>query len=200
MYIRIMDVQQNLNHRALFPISLTVAGSSKSTIRGIRVMKFVVINLLLLLSLSSFGQAKITSEDLKVVIGNWEGSLTYLDYQTSKPYTMPANLMVTRGKTENILLLNNIFPNEPKANSSEKIKITKDGMLLNKNTVTSREELENGYVQIQTEQKAKDDNKKALIRYTYSLGRDFFLIRKEVQFEEEGDWIKRSEVTYQRKE
>lgn len=163
-------------------------------------MKFVVINLLLLLSLSSFGQAKITSEDLKVVIGNWEGSLTYLDYQTSKPYTMPANLMVTRGKTENILLLNNIFPNEPKANSSEKIKITKDGMLLNKNTVTSREELENGYVQIQTEQKAKDDNKKALIRYTYSLGRDFFLIRKEVQFEEEGDWIKRSEVTYQRKE
>ncbi|MFT4662991.1 MAG: hypothetical protein ACI9AT_000826 [Ulvibacter sp.] len=152
-----------------------------------------------MLSLNSFGQAKISSEDLKVVIGNWVGSITYLDYQTNKPFTMPANLNVTQGKSDNILLLNNIYPNEPKANSSDKIKIAKNGMLLNKNVVTSREELENEHVQIQTEHEAKDDNKKALLRYTYVIGNDFFLIRKEVQFEEAGDWIKRSEFNYQRK-
>ena len=152
-----------------------------------------------MLSLNSYGQERITSEDLKVVIGNWEGSITYLDYQTNKPFTMPANLNVTQGKSENILLLNNIYPNEPKANSTDKIKIAKNGMLLNKNPVTSREELENGHIRIQTEHKAKDDKKKALLRYTYTVGNDFFQIRKEVQFDEKGEWIKRSEFNYNRK-
>ena len=112
---------------------------------------------------------------------------------------MAAHLIVKQGKSENILLLNNIYPNEPKANSSDKIKIAKNGMLLNKNVVTSREDLENGHIKIQTEHEAKDDNKKALIQYTYIIGNDFFSIRKEVQFEEAGDWIKRSEFNYHRK-
>ena len=162
-------------------------------------MKFIIANLFLILSLNSYGQTKITSEDLKIVIGSWEGSITYLDYQTNKPFTMAAHLIVKQGKSENILLLNNIYPNEPKANSSDKIKIAKNGMLLNKNVVTSREDLENGHIKIQTEHEAKDDNKKALMRYTYIIGNDFFLIRKEVQFEEAGDWIKRSEFNYHRK-
>lgn len=161
-------------------------------------MKYIIVNIILMLSMNSYGQTKITPEDLKVVIGNWEGSITYLDYQSNKPFTMPANLNVAHGKNKNILLLNNTYPNEPKANNSDKIKIAKNGMLLNKNVVTSREELENGHIQIQTEHEAKDDNKKALIRYTYVIGNDFFLIRKEVQFEEAGDWIKRSEFNYHR--
>lgn len=161
-------------------------------------MKIIIISIFLALSLDSYGQAKITSEDLKVIIGNWEGSLTYLDYQTGKPFTMPANLIVSQGKSKDELVLKNIYPKEPKANSSDKIKIDKNGMLLNKNVVTSREELENGHVQIQTEKKSKDDNKKALLRYTYIIGDDFFLIRKEVQFEQSSDWIKRSEYSYQR--
>jgi hypothetical protein len=162
-------------------------------------MKFIVVNIILTLALNSFGQAKITSEDLNVVIGNWEGSITYLDYQTNKPFTMPANLIVTQGKSENILFLKNIYPNEPKANRSDKIKISKNGMLLNKNAVISRKELENGHIQIKTEHEAKDENKKALLRYTYIMGDNFFLIRKEVQFEDAGDWLKRSEFSYHRK-
>jgi hypothetical protein len=162
-------------------------------------MKFIIVKIILLLSLNSYGQAKITSEDLKAVLGNWEGSITYLDYQTNKPFTMPANLNVSQGKSEHILLLNNIYPNEPKANNSDKIKISKNGALLNKNVVSSREVLDNGNIQIQTEHEAKDDNKKALLRYTYIIGNDFFLIRKEVQFVGKSDWIKRSELIYYRK-
>jgi hypothetical protein len=162
-------------------------------------MKFIIVNIFLILSLNSYGQAKITPEDLKVVIGNWEGNITYLYYQSNKPFTMPANLNVKQGKNKYKLVLRNIYPNEPKANNSDKIRITKNGLLLNKNKVTSRKELENGHLQIQTEHEAKDDNKKALLRYTYIIGSNFFLIRKEVQFEEAGDWIKRSEFNYHRK-
>jgi hypothetical protein len=163
------------------------------------IKKFTLIAIILTLSLSCYGQTKITSKDLKLAVGNWKGSITYLDYQSNKPFTMPANLLVTKGKNENSLVLNNSYPNEPKANGSDKIRIAKNGLLLNKNTVTSREELENGDIQIQTEHDAKDDGKKARIRYTYSIGSNVFTIRKEVQFEQLTDWIKRSEFTYTRK-
>ena len=70
---------------------------------------------------------------------------------------------------------------------------------MNKHAIISREKLENGPLQIQTEHEAKDDGKKALIRYTYTIGSDQFSIRKDVQFEAAADWIKRSEFSYQRK-
>ena len=162
-------------------------------------MKFITTNLFLLFSLSIYSQPQITTEDLKTIVGSWEGSITYLDYRTNKPFTMAANLIVQKGKDENNLVLNNLYPNEPKANNSDKIKATKNGTFLNRHLVTTREELDNGQIQIQTEHKGKDDNKKALMRYTYLISKNLFLIRKEVQFDEVGGWIKRSEFSYKRK-
>ena len=162
-------------------------------------IKLILNAMILTFFLSCYGQTKVTSEDLKLAIGNWEGSITYLDYQSNKTYTMPANLLIKEGNNENTLILNNNYPNEPKANNSDKIKITKNGLLLNKNEVISKEELKNGGIQIKTEHEAKDDGRKARIRYTYSIGNTIFIIRKEVQFEELADWIKRSEFTYTRK-
>jgi hypothetical protein len=146
-----------------------------------------------------YSQTQITTEDLKIIIGSWEGTITYLDYQTNRPFTMPANLIVEKGKNENSLVLNNLYPYEPKANNSDKIKVTKYGTFLNKHLVTKREELENGQIQIQTEHKGKDDNKKARIKYTYLVDQNLFIIRKEVQYYQGGDWIKRSEFNYKRK-
>jgi hypothetical protein len=162
-------------------------------------MKFIIVSILLLLSLSGYSQTKVTPEDLKLGIGNWEGSITYLDYKSNKPFTMPANLSVKQGKNENSLVLKNVYPKEPKANNSSKIKITKNGLLLNKNRVISREELENRLLQIQTEHEGKDDGKESRIRYTYSIGSDVFIVRKEVKFEKVDNWIKRSEYKYTRK-
>ena len=112
---------------------------------------------------------------------------------------MPANLIVEKGKNENSLVLNNLYPNEPKANHSDKIKVTKNGTFLNKHLVTKREELDNGQIQIQTEHEGKDDNKTAQIRYTYRTGQNHFLIRKEVLFNQGGKWRKSSEFSYKRK-
>ena len=162
-------------------------------------MKLIITNLLVLLSLGAYTQTGITPEDLKIIIGNWEGSITYLDYQTNRPFTMPANLIVNQGKDKNSLTLSHIYPNEPKANNSEKIKISRNGSLLNKNLVTSRKKLKNESIQIQTMHQGKDDDKTARIRYTYILGNALFLIRKEVQFNQKDDWIKRSEYSYTKK-
>ncbi len=161
-------------------------------------MKYITLHIILLFSLEGFCQASITSDDLKSILGSWEGTITYLDYQTNTPFSMPANLIVEEGKNESTLILKNIFPDEPKANYSEKIKISKNGTLLNKQTITQRIEDEDGLVQIQTEFQGKDDHKEAIIRYTYILSENIFLIRKEVQFQPDEDWIKRSEFSYSR--
>ncbi len=161
-------------------------------------MKYLILNIILLFSIGSYGQTQITPEDLKSILGTWEGSITYIDYQTNKPFTMAANLIVEKGRNENTLVLNNIYPNEPKANNSEKIKVSNNGTMLNKHIVTQREELANGGIQIQTEYRGKDDNKKVQIRYTYIIGKKTLLIRKEVQFSQGTEWIKRSEFSYNR--
>ena len=162
-------------------------------------MKYIILNLILLFSLGSYGQTQINPEDLKSIVGTWEGSITYLDYQTNKPFTMAAMLIVEKGRNENTLILNNLYPNEPKANNSEKIRVSNNGTMLNKHIVTQREELENGHIQIQTEHNGKDDNKRAQIRHTYIIGKKIFLIRKEVQFSQGEEWLKRSEFSYNRK-
>ena len=163
-------------------------------------MKLVIVNVLLMTSLSAIGQAQIFPDDLDIVVGEWEGCLTYLDYQTNNPFTMPANLIAEQGKNKYELILKNIYPNEPKANGKEKMKISKNGLRLNNHKVTSRLELENGQTQIQTAYKGKDNTKNALIRYTYIIGKKSFIIKKEVQFNELETWIKRSEFSYVRKE
>ena len=160
----------------------------------------------LLLTFISFGQnamtdlseKTITTKDLEIIIGEWTGSLTYIDYSSNKPYTMPANLIVKKGKNENQLLLFNIYPNEPKANNTDKIIVSKNGRQLNKKDLSSKQRLLNGQTQIITEYIGKDNKKKASIRNIYILGEKQFIIRKEVQFENTNEWIKRNEFSYKR--
>jgi len=159
-------------------------------------MKHLLSILLLFISMNIIAQEKVLSEDIKMIIGNWQGTITYLDYQSNKPFSMPANLEVKAGKDQFNLILNYMYPNEPKANSSDKIKVDKSGSRINKKEVVSRKVLENDIIEIQTLDDGKDDNKDALIRYTYFIGASSFIIRKEVQFDNNSDWIKRSEYNF----
>lgn len=161
--------------------------------------KLIPYLLLVLISNVSFAQSQIIPEDLSQILGSWEGQITYLDYQTNKPFTMSANLEVKKGKNEFCVILNNLYPDEPKANNTEKIRATKNGKKLNKHEVSKRKILENGDLEIQTEHEGKDDNKKARIRYTYLINQNLFVIKKEVNFDPSSDWIKRSEFKYNRK-
>jgi len=111
---------------------------------------------------------------------------------------MPANLTIKQGKNKNQLSLSFIYPNEPKSNSKDKITISKNGEYLNSNVVKSKQGLSNGQIQITTEYAGKDNNKKAIIRNVYILGKKQFTIRKEVKFEDSDVWLKRSEYNFAR--
>lgn len=144
-------------------------------------------------------QEEISLEEFESIEGQWTGSLTYLDYQTQAPFSMPAELVVEKGKKQGQLLLQYIYPNEPKANSKGKLTQSKDGTSINGNKIVSRRVLENQDLEIQSQYTGKDDNKKALIRTTYVFGATQLIIRKEVQFSDAEAWIKRNEYQFNRK-
>ncbi len=161
------------------------------------------LSLAFFLSVQTFAQENINKptinpEELETLLGEWKGGLTYIDYSSGKPYTMSANLKVKKGQTERQLFLYNIYPDEPQANSRNKLKISKNGRQINNKKISSRREMGSGQVEITTEHKGRDNNKNALIRNIYFLGSNQFIIRKEVRFQGSDEWIKRNEYYYKK--
>ena len=143
---------------------------------------------------------KKTSADFNNLIGSWQGSLTYLDYSSGKPYTMPANIEVSRIKNTNKFIFSNSYPNEKSANSIDTILVSKDGLYIDKELIKSRKKLPNRTIEIVTEQQGKDgnENKPAIIKHTYLFGTKTFKNIKEVKFLDEKIWIKRHEYSYKK--
>ena len=140
-------------------------------------------------------------KDFKKLSGSWRGSLTYLDYKSGKPYTMPADLEIKRlGKTDKFIF-SNIYPNETNANSTDTISISKDGKFVGKEIVKSRRKLFTGDIEIITEESGKDgnNNRPATLRHIYTLGSSTYTNRKDVQFSGETKWINRHEYSYKKK-
>ena len=78
-----------------------------------------------LLTLSAQAQKdKITSQEFGKAIGKWNGKLVYLDYQSGKPYEMPADLEIIQINKSNKFKLINNYPNESSANSVDTLTIS----------------------------------------------------------------------------
>ena len=144
---------------------------------------------------------KASFKDFDQLIGSWQGSLTYLDYKSGKPYTMSANLEIRRLEKSHNFIFSNIYPKESNANSSDTFTFSKDGKYINNEIIKSGKKLANGKNEIITEISGKDgnDNKPAIIRHTYTFNKYSFSKRKDVQFAGGTEWIRRNEYTYQRK-
>jgi len=147
---------------------------------------------------NTFSQNTVTPSIFENIIGAWQGSLTYLDYTSNKPYTMPVNLYIEKGKNEYQVKLLLEYPKEPNANSSDKIKITKDGTKINNAKVVLVEKVSENETQITTEYSGKDNNQKAIIRLIYGIGGANLSIQKEVKFENTENWILRNKYNYTR--
>jgi hypothetical protein len=145
--------------------------------------------------------ARIYPEDVKLWNGSWTGTLTYLDYRSNKPVTIPSDIDVRWNEEQMQLVVAYTYPKEPQANSVDTIIVSGDGQLFNNNRVVTRKKLGNGSVEITTEMMGKDgnDSKDALIRKTYIIGEESYLNRKEVRFAGEKVWIKRNESVFKRR-
>ena len=144
--------------------------------------------------------ASVSVKDFKPAYGKWTGTITYLDYTSGKPFTMPANVTISKNnKDARQLIFAFEYPQEPKANGNDTLIISEDGMMIDDTKVTSKESRD-GVLQILTEKEGVDgnDNKKALIRYVYSISKKSFVKRKEVRFDGQDIFIMRNEFKMSR--
>lgn len=164
--------------------------------------KISLAGLTIVISLLASAQSnyKTIVSDFQGISGSWKGSLTYLDYSSGKSYTMPADVRINRIEKTNRFTFSNIYPNETNANSTDTVIISTDGKYIDKELIKSRTKLATGDIEIVTEETGTDgnDNKPALFRYTYTLGKAGYRKRKDVQFVGEIVWINRHEYTYTR--
>ncbi len=116
-------------------------------------------------------------KDLEKVIGTWRGTLTYLDYSSGKPYTMPADLIINFANEQKALVRSFEYPDEPKANSKDTMKLEKNGLFLNDAKITENEIESTGNFTIVTEYNS-------------------FSMRKDVQFIGTSTWINRHEYRF----
>ena len=153
------------------------------------------MNKLLLLFFAATFITKVSVKDFKPAFGKWTGTITYLDYTSGKPFTMPANVSINKNKKDaKQLILAFEYPKEPQANGNDTLIISADGSMIDNAKLVSKED-QNGIMQIITEESGIDgnDNKKALIRYIYRISKSSFIKRKEVKFEGEEKFIMRNE-------
>jgi len=153
------------------------------------------MNKLLLILFTTAFVTNVSIKDFKPALGKWKGTITYLDYTSGKPFTMPCNLTITKDKTNSRqLILAFEYPEEPKANGNDTLRVSADGTMIDDEKVIAKENKE-GALQIITETNGVDgnDNKKALIKHIYTISKKTFIKRKEVKFEEEDKFIMRNE-------
>lgn len=148
----------------------------------------------------SYSDSTIAAKELKGLTGCWKGSITYLDYSSNKPFSMPANMIVGDFKKNDIIAYSMIYPKEPSANALDTIFISKDGRSFNNEPVKSKRKISKDSLVIVTEISGTDgnDNKPAAIRHTYILGKSSYSFKKEVQFVGQTLWILRNEYKFVR--
>ena len=141
----------------------------------------------------------VMPEDFSLLTGGrWTGTLVYLDYGSNKETSIPSHLTVTKSPGENLTwIFEYEYPREPKANSKEKVKLTTDGTSINDEKVVARETL-GGVLRLVTERRGKDNDRDALIRYTYLIGQSSFSIKKEVRPDGSSRFFERNRYTWQR--
>ena len=165
-------------------------------------MKSMLVSLLCLTVsvLSAQSPAAVSVKDFAIAAGPWKGKLTYLDYTSVKPYTMPANITLRILADNSSIELAFVYPDEPKANGKDTLFISGNGSMLNKAKIISKKLLPDGSIQIITDINGKDgnDNKSAILRHIYTIGKNNFSNRKEVKFEGADQWIMRNEYVFSR--
>ena len=153
-------------------------------------------------SLTAVGRkpAAIKASDLQpLTAGDWTGTLTYLDYGKNKKVSIPVTLNVTKStKDDSTWVFSMRYPEEPQANNVDEITISSDGKKLEEETVVERSVLPDKTLKLVTVKQAKDNDKPALLRYTYSIGSRSFSIRKEVRYDDSSEFFERNEYRWTR--
>ena len=139
-------------------------------------------------------------KDLAASTGSWHGKLTYLDYTSGKPYTMPANIKISLTADNKGYIMSYEYPKEPQANAKDTTYV--NDKLFGKDKIVVFKKTADVAFTLVTEMAGEDgnDHKKAILRHTYTLNGNTYCVVKDVKFDGTDVWIKRNEYLLNRAE
>lgn len=164
-------------------------------------MRLLVYALLLVAFFGARAQTpRVTAEDFRRLTGaRWNGALVYRDYSSDKQVSIRSNLTVTQAPgDESSWVFEYEYPDEPKANGKQTLKLGGGGTTIDDETVVERMMLDGGALRVVTERRGKDNDKDAHFRYTYLIGASSFSIRKEVRAEGASEFFERNRYSWTR--
>jgi hypothetical protein len=158
----------------------------------------LLIVLLLTANLSNAQSSLPDSKTLASSVGKWNGSLTYLDYSTGKPFSMAANLIIRQTKDQLGYIRRFEYPKEPHANSSDTLYLA--NQQFGDGQIVSFSQRAPGDFTLVTERQGRDgnDQKPARIRLTYHITPNQYQLVKDVLFDGSSTWVKRHEYLFSR--
>ncbi|TBN06641.1 hypothetical protein EYD45_01790 [Hyunsoonleella flava] len=157
----------------------------------------VTILLMLVTSQTNSQEKKIALSDFELINNSsWEGTLTYIDYQTGKPTQVETTMQI---KIEEDAIITNLqYTYEPNKNVVDKIHIRKNGTFFGKQKVVKKTIFQDGSMEMVTTYKGKDDGKKATMFLTYKISRENYTVVKEVLYNNTKQRMIRNTYVYQR--
>lgn len=162
-----------------------------------KIKSTLTLLLFLLFLINSNAQVTISTVDFDVLDNtNWEGTLTYLDYQSNKPTDVATTMQIKI--IENTIEQNIQYVWEPDKNVKAKTTIKKNGKFFGKQEVISKLVRSDGSILVTTTAKGRDDGKKATFYFTYEFDKDNYKVIKEVQFLNSKERFMRNTYKYKR--
>lgn len=142
-------------------------------------------------------QVTISTNDFKILDNtNWEGTLTYIDYQSGNPTDVATTMQIKI--SEKTIEQNIQYVWEPDKNVNAITKIKKNGRFLGQQKVVSKNLKEDGSIQIVSTAKGKDEGEKATLYFTYEFDSNNYKVTKEVQLRYSDERFMRNSYMYTR--
>lgn len=165
--------------------------TSMKKLTSVLVLFFIMIS-----CSKSFAQDNIiTASDFAPLLGSgWKGSLTYIDYTSNKPTTIPVNLSVSQ-INDTSFELSLTFPDEPQANGADTMHILNDGTYLDNKKIVSVQK-SGDVTTITGESTGSDNDKPAQFKYTYVISSSEFSITKEVKYDDSSEYFVRNKYQF----
>ncbi|MEQ8713142.1 MAG: hypothetical protein RIC80_08990 [Cyclobacteriaceae bacterium] len=158
----------------------------------------ILISLLILISASA--QAQLTTDNLNAIVGEWTGTLTYLNYRDDKTLvTLPVEVTATNaGKSIDLIM---IFeePGGGTERRTDKIKLKKNQIVFSGDwDLGGATVQDNNHWEVEMSKEGMDNNLKSDFLQIMKVTNDDILITKKVRYRG-GEFFMRNEYKLKRK-
>lgn len=163
-------------------------------------MKKVMLFICICLFFINAKAQKINSGDLDQLTGKWTGKLTYLDYTSNRPESIPSLLTVAK-KRNSLYRFSFSYPGESGRSSVENFLVSEDGKTISKMRIVEYVKTPGGEFKLVLEEKGKDGNnhRPALFHHIVASSGEKLVLTKMVKFNGEEEFFQRNQYVFTRK-